>query len=101
MLIKIIVRLTIIVLGIRHIFRLNIGDEVLWKGLTYTLVQGVYDPTWDLKRGELRYNHIYKDKFKKLVSFKNIIHDFKFAQDFYMGYWYDIWCRNPKEIRMY
>jgi len=91
--------LLIVYLSCKSIKRLNLGDEVLYKGKRYMLIQGVCNPKWDLTAiGEFEYlENIHKDNFKKIQNPKAWISTFKHTYNFYMDYWYGIWCRNGIE----
>jgi hypothetical protein len=93
---KIIVKLRFIYLALRAIFKLNLGDEVIYNKEKYTTIQGAADPHWDIiNEQNNRKNHIHKKNFKKIISWKNIKHDITFIYNFYMRYWYDILLRKP------
>ena len=57
-------------LGIKSIFKLNLGDRVIYQGRVCGLYQGVYNPKWHLRDIEtlecLKYVH--RDNFKKIIS---------------------------------
>ena len=83
-------------LAVCSLFKLNIGDWVIYKGKKYHLIQGVCDPTWDMieKDGCPRVT-VHKSLFKKEISWRNITHDIGFTFSFYNGYWRGIWLREP------
>lgn len=83
--------LFIVKLSLRWCFRYNIGDKVLYKGKVWILNQGVSKPFWDLMSTELV--HVHESEFRKVWSIENMLGSFKSGYKFYMGYWYDIWCR--------
>jgi len=113
---KIFIYLRIYYLAIKSIFKLNLGDIVKYKEKKFVLTQGVCNPYWNIQEYikccfedpllranfyeniKLKYlENIHKNKFKKELSIRNIIHDIKFTYNFYKGYWFDIWYRKILE----
>jgi hypothetical protein len=93
---KLVIRLRFIYLAIRQVFRLNLGDEVIFKDNKVTLIQGAADPYWSIKdKDGNRKDFVHRKDLKKIVSWYNIKHDLTFIYDFYMGYWYKI-CQRYK-----
>lgn len=92
---KIYYYLLILKLSLKSIKKLNLGDEVKYKGNRYILIQGVMNPKWDLSRiGEYEYlENIHKNDFKKVSNPMAWWKSFKHSYDFYMKNWYGIWCR--------
>jgi hypothetical protein len=88
-----IVKLRFMCLAFRAIFQLNLGDEVVYKGFKYYTIQGAADPYWDIYNELVRRDNVHKKDFRKLISWRNIKHDFTYIYNFYMGYWYTI-CLN-------
>lgn len=92
---SLVLKIRFIWLGIKSIFKLNLGDKVKYQGRKCVLTQGVYAPMWhiyDLKTKE-RFEFVNKDYFKKMFL-ANIIWDIKSTYRFYMNYWYSIFMRN-------
>ncbi len=96
---KITVYLFILKLCWLSIFKLNLGDRVSYCGKSYNLVQGVNDPLWHLQNSEDRVEYVHKNDFTKHRSLRNVFHDLKCTWDFYIGYWSDIWIRDPSKMR--
>lgn len=82
-------------LGIKSIFKLNLGDRVIYQGRVCGLYQGAYNPKWHLRDIETLecFKYIHKDNFKKIISLDNMIWDIKHMYRFYMDYWHDIFMR--------
>ena len=89
--------LMIIYLSTKAIRRLNIGDEVIYNGKRYFLNQGVYNPKWSMSDGSEYIENVHRDEFKKVNNPKAWWKSFRHSYDFYMNYWYGIWCRNGIE----
>jgi len=87
----------IIYLSSKAIKRLNLGDDVIYKGKRYTLNQGVYNPKWSLSGNDIYLENIHRDEFKKVNNPLAWYRSFKHSYNFYMDYWYGIWCRNGIE----
>ena len=88
----------VVLLSLRWMRRLGIGDYVEYKGERWMLVQGVCRPSWDLVRKcttgeEKRENHVHESEFKKIHSVSGYIDSFRRGYRFYMSNWYDSWVR--------
>lgn len=81
-------------LGIKSIFKLNIGDRVKYQGRICVLTQGVHNPKWHMHdiKTDKRFEYVHKNDFKKMF-WVNIVRDIKHIYGFYMMYWYDIFMR--------
>ena len=90
-------RLLILWLSMKWVFRFNLGDEVVYNGKRYLLVQGVCKPRWDLAAGEDRPKYVHESEFRKVRSPYNYWHSFRSGWRFYMNSWYGIWRRNGIE----
>lgn len=92
-------KLRIILLALRWIPDLNLGDIVIYNGKRYALNQGVCRPSWDmgLVGGDEYLKHINEADFKKECSLKNYWGSFCSGYRFYMINWFDIWVRNGIE----
>lgn len=90
-----ILKIRYIWLGVKSIFRLNLGDRVIYQGKVCGLYQGAYNPKWHLRDIETLecYTYIHKDNFKKQISLDNMMWDIKHMYRFYMNYWHDIFMR--------
>lgn len=86
----------ILFLSLKWIFKFNLGDEVIYKGKSYMLMQGVMHPRWSLA-GEHEYIEVYEKDFRKALTFKNLYGSFKSGWNFYNGNWFGIWMRNGIE----
>lgn len=87
----------------RSLFKLNLGDEVVYNGEVWILMNGPSDPLWTIHRksDNKRLEYIHRDNFKKIRSIKNAWHDVIFTWSFYSGYWFQIWYRDPSKMRSY
>lgn len=91
-------RIRIFFLAIRWIPQINIGDIVVYEGKQYIVYNGVYRESWKLK--ELNRDYILRvpRKYcKKVFTLKNIKHSFYSGWNFYMRYWFRIWCQTGIE----
>lgn len=89
-------RLYIVRLALRWVSRINVGDQVSYLGLHWTLIQGVSDPVWSLICDDTRVD-VHRDEFTKVRSLKNWINSFRSGYRFYMQNWYSIWMREGIE----
>lgn len=88
----------------KWIFKLNLGDVVVYRGVRYQLIQGVCAPLWDLvlfdedrpTSSEGREEYVHEREFKKEISLRNVWHDVTSCYRFFKGYWFQIWVN---EIR--
>lgn len=82
-------------IGVKSVFKLNLGDIVNYNGRKCILTQGVYHPKWhmhDIETNE-RFKFVHRENFKKEISLRNVIWDIKHMYRFYMDYWHDIFMR--------
>lgn len=91
------VELRIVVLSVKAIFNLNLGDIVRHNGKRYVLSQGVSKPSWNIGEvgGGEYLEYIHEDDFRKERTLSNAVHSFRFMHRFYCGYWRDIWESYP------
>ena len=87
-------RLRIVQLALRWVFKINLGDHVIYKDRRCIIVNGVQKPLWHLLELGTR-NRIKADEcdFKKVVSVANYWHSFGSGYRFYMANWYPTWQR--------
>ena len=86
--------LKILCLSAKWVFALNLGDEVEYRGETWVLIQGVRSPYWTLSWcGGTETCEVNASRFRKLRTWRNYIHSFQSGYRFYMGYWFELWCR--------
>ena len=86
-------------LSFRWIFHTSLGDRIVYRGTEYTILNGVYQDKWRIKKlGTECYDPLIGDdswvprnECRKIKSFGNVIHSFKSGFSFYMGNWYLIW----------
>lgn len=82
-------------IGIKNIFKINIGDIVIYNDKKYVVTNGVTMPVWNITELEARVRlRINQCEFKKEKSFRNIKNAISGAYRFHMGYWHDINMRN-------
>ena len=93
--IKLYWKIRIFFLALRWIPRINLGDVVVYNGSKYTVCNGNRCGCWRL--GDLNNEDdgwVKRTECKKVYSLKNIRRSFRAGRSFYMGYWFDTWCRN-------
>lgn len=83
--------LFILWLSFKSIFRINLGDTVLYKNKKYQINNGNIHGCWTILDEKLNPIYAKINEVKKVWSFSDIIWDFKSSYKFYMGYWYGIW----------
>lgn len=83
----------------KSIFKLNLGDEIMYQGEVWILMNGPSSPSWTIHRksDNKRLEYIHESNFKKIRSFKNAWHDVTFTWGFYSGYWHQIWISGLQE----
>ncbi len=93
---KVVLKIRFILIGLKNIFQLNLGDIVIYNGTKCILTQGVYSPEWHMHEvvTNARHEYIHKKKFRKAVSYKNVKNAINGTYRFYMDYWFSIFCRN-------
>ncbi len=80
-------------------FRLNLGDEVIYRGEKLYLANGPARPKWLLRSGDTTVEGNWEEywahesDFKKIRSFRNYWHDFTSGYRFYMLNWYGQWVQ--------
>ena len=97
---KIYYKVYIVYLSFKWIFRINLGDKVLWDGdlpQTYSVINGVCPGSWKITDGIEDAFEVKRDECRKIKTIPNYINSFKSGYSFYVGYWFDIWCNNGIE----
>ena len=85
----------IVILALKWIPVINLGDEVYYKGKKYTVCNGVKVKSWRLSCLNNNNNGwVKRTECKKVWSLKNMTKSFKSGYNFYMTSWFDIWCRD-------
>ena len=98
---KIKYKILIICLSIKWMFRINLGDWVIYKNNKYIVCNGVRCDSWRL--GALENGHegwVLRKECKKVRTIKNMMGSYYFGYQFYMTNWYDIWVRSGIELWM-
>ena len=91
--------LKIVWLSLKQIHKIHLGDKVILKTdkypTTWTVINGVCSESWKLSglRDGEEVIEVPRKDCKKIKTFQNYLGSYKFRYGFYMGYWYDIWCR--------
>ena len=76
----------------RWMSRLNLGDEVRYRGERgWVLEQGVMKPYWTIQRGAERCEGVHESLFDKVRSVRNYLRSFRSGYRFYMISWFAIW----------
>ncbi len=84
--------LFIVWLSAKWMFRVTLGDEVIYKGKRYFVANGTAAPYWDLQiKGGFQRVHLYQSEFKKVWSLSGLVRSFRSGYWFYMSSWYRIW----------
>lgn len=81
-------------LSFKWVFKVNLGDQVWYKGRKYIVANGVRHGSWrlgGLDNGDDGW--IKRDDCKKVLTFSNLKRSYRSGYSFYMTSWYDIWKR--------
>lgn len=90
--------LMIVVLSLKWVPKINLGDIIIYQGKRYFVANGVCAPSWDIQLvGGFERLLIHQSKFKKECTLKNFMGSFKSGYRFYMTSWYSIWCHSGIE----
>lgn len=81
-------------LSMRAVFRLNLGDQVIYNGEKWCLYQGVAAPMWGLTQGNGVVCRAHEKDFRKVRSLENYLGSYRSMRRFYMTSWFESWCRN-------
>jgi len=87
-------RLIILWWSFLWIFRVNLGDVVLYAGKEYTVCNGVRCDSWrldGLENGDSGW--VRRSECRKVWTLKNVVGSFRSGYGFYMSNWFDIWKR--------
>lgn len=91
---KLVVKLMYVLWALKRINRPHLGDVVVNSGKTYTLIQGVQSPYWDMIQhthiGNIRINNVHKSTFKLKHPIKGRIERIKQSYEFQMRNWFSI-----------
>lgn len=90
--------LLIVGLSIKWMFRVNVGDLVIYQGKQHQVLNGVRCESWrlgDLDNGDDGW--VLRSDCKKVWTPQNMIGSFKSGYRFYMGYWFKIWVNKGIE----
>lgn len=90
---KILTWLLVVRLSLRWAHGFRLGTQVIHRGEIWMLYQGNRAPYWTLTQGNGVTCTAHETEFQKRLTPKNIIRDIRSGYRFYMGYWFDIWCR--------
>lgn len=82
----------IVWLSFKWMFRINLGDKVVFNDDVWRVSNGVCPTTWTLQQQFTRVE-AERSKCRKVLSFSNFLHSFRAGYWFYMTNWYDIWKR--------
>lgn len=95
---KVLIYLMILFLSAKWMFRIVLGDKVIYQGKRYIVANGVRPYSWRLSNLNNGVNGwVNRNECKKVKTIANIIGSFKSGYKFYMGYWYNIWCNTGIE----
>lgn len=94
---KILTWLLVVRLSLRWARGLHLGTQVIHRGEVWTIYQGNSAPWWGLTQGGGVTCKAHESKIQKRMTPANIIGDVRSGYRFYMGAWFDIWCRHGIE----
>ena len=89
---KIIYWILIVWLSLKWVFRITLGDWVLYEGKKYQVINGVCLTTWKIQ--EVLYGPTFEAPrvdIIKIWSLSGMVSSFKSGYSFYMTSWYSIW----------
>lgn len=89
---KILVYFMILFLSIKWMFKIVLGDKIVYQGTQYIVANGVRPYSWrlvNLRNGDNGW--VKRNECKKVKTLSNMLGSFKSGYSFYMGYWYSIW----------
>lgn len=81
-------------LSFKWIFKVNLGDEVLYKGKKYVVCDGVRSNQWrlgGLNNDDYNESWVNRKECKKVKSVKNFLHSYDTGMNFYTMSWLGIW----------
>ena len=84
----------IVWLSIKWMFRITLGDDVIYQGKSYEVINGVCPSTWKLQ--QVLYGPTIepsRKEVKKVWSIKGMVRSFKSRYSFYITSWDSIWVR--------
>lgn len=87
-------KLLIILLATKWLFRINLGDLVIYKGNVHMVYDGVMMNYWNLTGLPTNQDCVPRKDCRKVLTFKNITSGFMKGYRFYDGYWFDSWVRD-------
>lgn len=95
-------RLFIIKLSLRWINKTYPGDRVMYKNEIWGVSNAVYENSYSIVKGFGTPDHQYiefapRSECKKMMTFKDMWHSFKYGYKFYMINWYSIWIHKGIE----
>ena len=89
---KIIYWILIVWLSLKWVFRITLGDKVLYRGRIYEVINGVCPTMWKLiNESDAHSFEVQRAECEKAWSLKGMIRSFKSGYSFYMTSWYSIW----------
>lgn len=89
---RIIAYIQLIILSIKGMFRINIGDNVYYNGQVCRVSNLM--PRISITKGSIYHRGIKKNELKKVISVKNMTGSYKFMWRFYKQNWFEIWVKN-------
>lgn len=86
--------LLVIWLSLKWVFRVNLGDVVLYRGNKYVVFNGVMSKSWRIDIDNGRDGWVPRSECRKHITFANLHNSFKSGYHFYMTNWYVIWAND-------
>jgi|AntAceMinimDraft_17_1070374.scaffolds.fasta_scaffold19607_1 hypothetical protein len=91
---KIKYKILIVLLSIKWMLRVNLGDYVWYNGEKHMVLNGVRSDSWRLNDIDYDSGWVRRSKCKKVISLNNICQSFSSGYNFYMTNWYQLWISN-------
>lgn len=88
---KIYLQIFIILLSIKRIYQINIGDYVHYKYGIYVVLNGSRYNSWQLFDLNNNDGWVKRKDCRKVWTYENMMYSFTSGYHFYMNNWYDIW----------
>lgn len=83
--------LLIVWVSFKSVFRINLGDQVVYKGKKYTVCNCAKCDVWRLAYLDNGYDGwVSRNECKKVWSLNNLRWSFQYNYDFYMGHWFKL-----------
>ena len=86
--------LLIVLLSIKWMFKVCLGDKIVYQGKEYEVINGVVQNSWKLSGLDNGHDGwVQRKECKKVKALSNVIGSFKSGYNFYMSAWYSLWVK--------